>query len=768
MKLKHVILAGAASLTPTALMAQQADPASPRPVAGPAAQLPPASWPSLPKARAGAPNVLVIMTDDVGFAASATFGGPIPTPTFDMLAKSGLRYNQYNNAALCSPTRAALLTGRNPHSVSMGHVTNLPTGFDGYNTVIPKTAATVATILKQNGYNTAGFGKWHLTPEWEETNAGPFDRWPSGMGFEYFYGFLAGDANQYAPRLIENNLMVLRAEDPAYHLDHDLADRAIGWLNDQQNLAPDKPFFMYIAPGTAHAPHSAPPEWLARFRGKFDEGWDKLREEIFLRQKREGVIPANTQLASTRPDTLPAWSSLSSDQKLVGARLMESYAAALAYADHELGRVIDTLRKNGEMDNTLIIYIQGDNGSSAEGGPDGEFYEQSFANGFTDDLRYRLAHIDEIGGPKAYNHFPAGWAWALDTPFQYYKQIASHLGGVRNGMVMSWPKRIKPDGAMRSQFHFASDIAPTILEAAGIEPPAVVDGVKQQPMDGMSMTYTFDNPSAPSKRTTQVFEMVQNLGIYHDGWWAGTKPAKAPWEIMKPSKIDNSKRTWELYNLNTDFSQARDLARSNPAKLAELQTLFWSEAERTRILPLHDPSEGQQGMPGGQARSHFVYNGRVVDIPRKMAPRTVSGRSFTITANVSVPASGVAGVIVAQGGRFGGYSLYVRDGKLAFHYNAIGARQYAIRSTQPLPAGDHVITADLRSDSPQLRSGATVVLSVDGTQVATGRVDTTLVDHWFTEGLDIGEDVMTPVTDDYGATGNRFTGEIGKVEFDLK
>ena len=764
MKIKYFMLAGAALALPGAATAQQQT--APPVIGRTAAEAGPPHWPAMPQARAGAPNVLLIMTDDVGFAASSTFGGPIPTPTFHALAQNGLRYNAFNTAALCSPSRAALLTGRNPHNVNMGNVTNLPTGYDGYTTVIPRSAGTVAEILKDSGYNTAGFGKWHLTPEWEESAIGPFDRWPSGMGFEYFYGFLSGDANQFAPRLIENNRAILKPETPGYILDHDLADRAIGWLHQQHNLAPNKPFFLYYASGTAHAPHHAPAEWIAKFRGQFDGGWDKLREESFARQKRLGVIPADAKL-SPRPPGLPAWSSLSSDERRVGARLMEAYAGALAFADHEIGRVIDTLRQSGELDNTLVVYIQGDNGASAEGGTGGELYEQTFVNGYQDTLAYKLAHLDEIGGPKAYNLYPAAWGWAMNTPFQFYKQVASHLGGVRNGMVMSWPARIKPDGKVRGQFHFISDIMPTILDAAGIEAPATIGGVKQQPLDGISMSYTFANPSEPSHRKTQVIEMVQNMGIYHDGWWAGTKPVKAPWDILKPMKIDTASRTWELYDLSHDYSQARDVAKANPAKLAEMQSLFWDEAARNHILPLHDPSEGIAGMPGSEDRRHFAYDGRVVGVPRKLAPRP-NGRSFTITVNVTVPESGGNGVLVTQGGRFGGYALYLRGGKLAFHYNAIGDRQYDVRADQSLAAGAHRITADFHADAEQPHAGGTMVLSVDGAAVASDRIDKTLVDYWFTEGLDIGEDTMTPVTDDYTIAESRFNGTIGKVEFDLK
>ncbi len=766
--LASILIAASALIVPGAPAWGQSATAEPAPARVPrtAAEAPAPEWPQNPKPKEGAPNVILILTDDVGFGASSTFGGPIPTPTFDTLARTGIRYNQYNNASLCSPTRAALLTGRNPHNVAMGHVTNIATGYEGYTSVIPKSAGTVAQILKQAGYNTAGFGKWHLTPEWEETAAGPFDRWPSGLGFEYFYGFHSGDANQYAPRLMKNNHEIYKTESEGYILDKDIADHAVEWIRTQQDLAPDKPFFLYYAPGTAHAPHHAPADWIARFRGKFDQGWDKMREEIHARQRRLGVIPGHAEL-TPRPDELPAWSSLSPDEQRVAARLMESYAAALAYSDDQIGRLVDALRKTGELDNTLIIYIQGDNGASAEGGLLGEFYEQSFVNGVEDSLEYRLRHLDEIGGPKAYNHFPAGWAWATNAPFQYYKQIGSHFGGLRDGLVMSWPDRIKADGRMRQQFHFVSDIMPTILDAAGVEAPGTLDGTPQMPLDGISMTYTFDQPGAPSRRKTQVFEMLQNLAIYQDGWWAATKPVKAPWEIFRYQQIDPDARQWELYDITRDYSQAHDLAEKYPEKLATLKELFWKEAERNRILPLHDPSEGTANMPTlAPNRSTYVYTNRTVGIPRKIAPRT-NGRSFAISAELELSPGQGRGVIVTQGGRFGGYTLYLKDGKPVFHYNSIGARQFTVAAQRPLAAGKHRLDVAFKADAPKLGAGGSLTISVDGVQIAQGRIDRTLANFWFTEGLDIGQDTMTPVSDDYTIADSAFDGQIEKITISL-
>jgi arylsulfatase A-like enzyme len=553
-------------------------------------------WPSRIAAPAGAPNVLLILTDDVGFGSTSTFGGPVPTPTFDALARSGLRYNQFNTTALCSPTRAALLTGRNPHNVNMGNVTNIPTGYPGYTSDIPKSAGTVARILRDGGFATAMFGKSHLTPEWEMGPNGPFDRWPTGLGFDHFYGFLSADTDQFRPNLVQDRTPIPAPDEPDYILDRDLADQAIEWIAKEKATTPEKPFFVYYSTGTAHTPHQAPREWLEKFRGRFDMGWDKMREETFARQKRMGIIPANAQL-TPRPEGLPAWDSLSADQKRFYSRLFEAYAAAIAFSDHQIGRIVQSLKDSGEYENTLIVFIQGDNGSSAEGGLDGTLYERSMINRYDEPFAYMLERMGDIGGPELYNHFPAGFAWGTDTPFQWYKQVASHFGGVRNGMVISWPARITPDGKARTQFHYVTDIAPTILEAAGIEAPKAIDGVAQMPFDGISMAYTFSRPAAPSQRKTQIFEMMENAGIYHEGWWAGTSPARAAWDVAKNIKVDFAIRDWELYHVANDFSQAKNLAAANPAKLKELQELFWAEARRNHILPIHDFSQGAEGRP---------------------------------------------------------------------------------------------------------------------------------------------------------------------------
>lgn len=729
----------------------------------------PDHWPVAREARDGAPNVLLIMTDDVGFGSSSAFGGPVPTPTFDALARQGLRYNQFNTTALCSPTRAALLTGRNPHNVEMGTLTNVPSGYDGYTTVIPKSAATVAQLLRSNGYSTAAFGKWHLAPEWEMSQIGPFDRWPTGLGFDYYYGFIGGSTDQFAPALFENTRAISPpARDTNYILDRDLADRAINWIAGQRALAPSKPFFAYYATGTAHGPHHAPKEWLERFRGKFDQGWDAMREQSFARQKAMDLIPRSTRL-TPRPTALPAWSSLSRDQRRVASRFMEAYAAALAFSDHEIGRMVDSLRKSGQLENTLVIFIQGDNGGSGEGGVSGLLDEMSMVDGVPERLAYQLSRIDEIGGPAVYNAYPAGWGWAMNAPFQYYKQIASHFGGVRNGMVMSWPKRIKQMGGIRQQFHFVSDIAPTILDAAGVTAPPAFDGVKQKPIDGISMVYSFDESRAPSRRHCQIFAMVQNLGLYKDGWWVGTRPVREPWDLLKPSKFKPDGRVWELYDLRSDFSQANDLAARQPAKLVEMQAAFWEEARRGSVLPIHHPSEGAAGKPSiATGRSMFVYNAGMTRLAEGAAPSTL-GRSFSLTANVTIGDIPARGMLATQGGRFGGYAFYLQDGKPVFHYNAIGERQYTIRAATLVSAGNHELVARFDADRSERGTGGTVTLTLDGVTIGAGRVDATLR-SWISlsEGLDIGEDTLTPVNDDYTVDQSRFNGTLTSLTVDLR
>lgn len=728
-------------------------------------------WPSEPTAPKGAPNVLLIMTDDVGYGVTSAYGGPVDTPNFEALAKQGLRYTRFNTTALCSPTRASLLTGRLPQNVNMGNVTNLPTGYDGYTTVIPKSAATVAETLKEAGYNTAMFGKGHITPEWEMSPAGPFDRWPTGLGFEYFYGFLSADTSLWNPNLVENEKPVDQPDQPGYHFERDIADHAIGWLQRQQASAPGKPFFMYYASGAAHTPHQAPQEWLDKYKGRFDQGWDKVREETFRRQKAMGLIPKDSVL-SPRPESLPAWDSLDAQHRKVYARLMEAYAATVAYADHETGRLIQSLKDNGQYDNTMIVYIEGDNGSSAEGGLDGLAFEQSAITGHKETFAELASHYDQIGGPHVYNHFNAAWAWAMNSPYPWWKQIASQAGGTRNGMVVSWPARIRDGGTFRSQYAHVSDVAPTILEAAGVKAPDTVQGVKQQPIDGISLAYSFAAPNAPSARRTQIYEMMENFGIYHDGWMAGTLPKRMAWEVGvgedRKLGVGPENRKWTLFNLDRDFTTANDLAAKNPAKLKELQDLFWKEAAANNILPIHDYSQGAEGRPTmGGNRTEFTYYAPLSHLNEDAAPHTI-GKSFTIDADVDL-AAGSQGVLVTQGGRFGGYAFYLKDGVPVFHYNAVGTDQFTIRAEQSVAAGRHTLSTTFQADKREPGSGGMLTISIDGKLVGSGRIGRT-IRGWMshTEGFDVGMDTITPVNGDYTIASSRFSGTIKKLVFKLR
>ncbi|AMK25499.1 sulfatase [Sphingobium sp. TKS] len=741
------------------------------PLAPGAAQAPaqeaPSAWPRTPVPAKDTPNVLVILTDDVGFGAGSTFGGPVPTPTYDDLARRGLRYNAYHNSAICSATRAALLTGRNPHNVGMGRVTNAPTGYPGYTGFIPPSAATVAKILRQDGFRTAAFGKWHLIPDWEEGPEGPFDRWPTGMGFEDYYGFVSADTDQYHPALYRGTTPVAPPNSPGYILDADLADKASDWIRQERQLAPDRPFFLYFASASTHAPHHVPKDWIDRFKGKFDAGWDRIREESYRRQKAMGIIPVTSRL-TPRPSFLPAWSSLSSDQKRLFARMMEVYAAQLAFADAQIGKLIETLKDTGALDNTLVIFSQGDNGASAEGGATGSLYEQAFMNRFDETVEEMLAHIEDLGGPRSYGNYPAGWAWAMDAPFQYYKQTASHLGGVRNDLVISWPARIKDVGKVRTQFHFASDIVPTILEATGVKAPATLDGVPQKPLDGVSMAYSFDSPKEPSHRRTQVFETMQNLGIYHDGWWAGTVPLEAPWDFFKPDqKKGNEGREWELYDLRTDYSQSINLAKRDPQKLKEMQTLFWAEAKGNNILPIHAPWEGPKGRPSAIPEGKgFSFKGSVSRLPTSVAPNTV-GKSFTIDAEVVLDER-ANGVIVTHGGRFGGYALFMDQGKPTFHYNALGAEQYMMRGDQSLTSGYHRLRLEFHIAKAVPGSGGEFRLFADNKEVASMKGARTIATrNSLREGMDIGQDSLTPVSEAYGTDNSILQGRVLDIEFNF-
>jgi arylsulfatase len=638
----------------------------------------------------------------------------------------------------------------------MGNLIDFPAALPGYSTVIPKSGGTIAEILKRNGYGTAMFGKGHITPSWEKTAAGPFDRWPTGLGFEYYYGFLDADTSQFAPRLVENTKYVEPlAGDASYHLDKDLTDHAIAWLTTLRLSASEKPFFIYYAPGAAHAPNHAPPEWLEKFRGKFDDGWDRARVKTFERQKALGIIPADAKL-TPRDNSIPSWDSLDHDHKRVAARMMEAYAASLAYSDFQIGRLIDHLRDTGQLQNTLVIFIQGDNGGDVNGGSDGELFERSLAGSKKTDFAYTLQHIDDIGGPKAYNLYPAGWGWAMNAPFPWYKKVASQAGGVRNGMVVSWPKHITTTGEIRTQYTYIADVMPTILDAAGIAAPAMLNDVPQQPLDGISFKYSFSAPGLPSRRHMQIYEMMGNFGIYHDGWMAGVLPQHAR------QHMDPKQRAWQLFDLERDFSTATDLAKSNPGKLGELQKLFWSEATRQNILPIHDRLESSAPRPlRHERRNCFSYPQNSALINEEAAP-PILGHSFSMETDIDLPANVADGVLIAHGGRFGGYALYLKDNKIVFHYNDSVRDQYRIGSNLPLRAGNHHITVYFHIDTPKRGSGGVLTISVDGDYVARGRIPKTISGGWlsFTEGFDVGHDAITPVSDDYNVENSRFHGLI--------
>jgi arylsulfatase len=730
------------------------------------------STPDFPKAveaPAGAPNVLLILTDDVGFGASSTFGGPIQTPNFQRIADTGLRYNKYHTTALCSPTRAALITGRNHHSVASGDITEFATGYPGYNSLVPRSAGSVGSVLKDNGYNTSWFGKMHNVPDWMSSQAGPFDLWPTGLGFEHFYGFLGGDSDQWHPALYDGtNPIEPYLGNPNYILDVDLADKAIAWMRMQHALAPNKPWLLYYATGTAHAPHHAPKDWIAKYKGQFDQGWDKVREETLTRQKKLGVVPPDTQLTK-RPEQIPAWDSLSADQKRLYARMMEVYAGALSHADHNIGRVLDALEESGQRDNTLIIFMMGDNGASAEGSLQGTTNEVGInANSVKESIPFLLSMIDELGGPRCYNHYPVGWAHAMDTPMQWTKQVASHFGGTRNGMAISWPARIKDKGGLRSQFCHVIDLVPTIYEAAGITLPKVIDGVEQKPLDGVSFVYTFDDANAPPRHGTQYFEMMGNRAIYKDGWMASTTPLRLPWINVgyEPSPDDFK---WELYNIAEDFSQANNLVDKNPEKLKEMQDAFDVEAKKYNVYPL-DSSMASRADPAirpslTRGRNEFVYFPGMIRIPEGSAP-DFKNKSWTIAAEVTVPQGGANGVLATMGGRYGGWALLMQDGKpeFAYAYSNQPEHKYRVHSNEPLAPGNHVIRVKFDYAGGGIGRAANATLLVDENQVGQGQIPQTVgVRFSLDETFDVGEDTGTPVLEEYEAKMPfRFTGTLKK------
>ena len=730
----------------------------------------PAEFPQPVRPPAGAPNVVIVLIDDAGYGQFGTFGGQTPTPGLDKLAAGGLRYTRFHTTALCSPTRAALLTGRNHHSAGTGVITEAATGYDGYTGIIPKSAGTVSEVLRQHGYATAWFGKNHNTPDWETSQNGPFEHWPTGYGFDYFYGFMGGDMDQYQPTLYENHNLVPRSPDPKYSLTPDLVNHAVDWLNRVRSIDPSKPYFLYMATGATHAPHQVPAEYIAPFKGKFDQGWDAYRQQTFDRQKKLGVIPADAKL-TPRPKELPAWDSLSVDQKRLYSRMMEVFAGFTAQTDAEMARLLDAVRSQPDADNTLIIYMVGDNGSSAEGGLNGLLNENSFFNNVPETLADNLKHIDELGGPKHFNHFPCAWAWAMNTPFQWAKQVASHFGGTRNPMVISWPKGITDKGGVRPQFHHVIDIAPTIFEAVGIEAPTMLNGVAQKPVEGVSLAYTFTDAKAKDRRRTQYFEMLLNRAIYHDGWVAAAR-AGVPWEGARAA-LNPDTLTWELYNVDKDFSQADDLAATMPEKLAQMEELWWAQAARYDVLPLDGRATARlnaeaMGRPTPTAgRTRFTYYPGVVALPSGSAPNLLN-KSFQVIADVQVAKAPASGVVWAMGGTDGGYAIYVKDGKATFAGNFLGRTVTRVTAKQPLPVGKATLRGEFTYDGGGMGKGGTLSLFVNDAKVGEGRLTET---HGISLGLggtlDVGEDTGSSVDDASYTPPFRFNGSIKSVTVDI-
>ncbi|MCA9238700.1 MAG: arylsulfatase [Planctomycetales bacterium] len=721
------------------------------------------------KAPAYAPNVLIILLDDVGFGMCSPFGGSVDTPNLQKLADNGLTFNRFHTTALCSPTRAALLAGRNHHSVSTGVIIEMGTGFPGYTGVIPKSTALIPEVLRDNGYATSMFGKWHNTPEPDISPAGPFDRWPTGLGFDYFYGFNQGEAHQFYPTLYRNTTMVSAPKTPAegYHFTEDMTDEAIAWINNTRAADQHKPWFCYFSTGAVHAPHHVPKDWRGKYKGRFDHGWDREREVIHQRQLAKGVIPKGTKL-TPRPASIPSWESRSADEKEVYLRLMENYAEYMAHTDHHIGRLIDSLENSGELDNTLVLYIVGDNGASAEGGLEGTFSELASLLGIQLGLESTINRLDEIGGPSSEPHVPVGWAWAMDSPFQWTKQVASHFGGTRNPMVVHWPQGIKARGEQRSQFHHVIDVVPTILEACGIPAPAEVNGIKQKPIEGVSMAYAFDAAEAPGRRGTQYFEMMCNRALYHDGWVACSAFA-APW-VTGGRSIEGLKTAkWELYNIDEDFSQANDLASDHPEKLKQLQELFLSEAKKYDVLPL-DPRMSERFDPklrqSGEPPRSWTYYGNHVAMPDPVGPQTFP-RAHTITAEIVVPVDGAQGVITCVGAFSAGWSLYIKDNRPHFHYTCFDIADVDIPGAVAAPAGEVTLSAEFTPDGSPTGGGALKLL-VNGQPAGEGKLKRTLFRYGL-EPFEVGRDSITPVAPAYAGEGDfEFTGQIKRVTFELK
>lgn len=727
------------------------------------------------KAPAKAPNVVIVLIDDIGFGGPSAFGGPIQTPTLDQLAKAGLVYNNFHTTALCSPTRMALKCGRNHHTANTGSIMESSTGFPGNTGQVPNSVAPLAEMLRLNGYCTGAFGKWHETAAWETSVSGPFDRWPTRQGFDKFYGFIGGETDQWYPLIYDNLTRVTPPEREGYHFTVDMTDKAIGWMKAQQSITPDKPFFMYYATGAVHAPHHVPREWADKYKGKFDKGWDKVREETIARQKSMNVIPADTALAP-KPEDIKDWDQLSDDEHRLFARQAEVFAGFLEQTDHEVGRLVEAIDDIGEMDNTLFIYIAGDNGTSAEGGFVGMYNEMTYFNNVTEKVEDLLPLIDEWGGPETFPHMAAGWAVAFDTPFSWTKQVASDFGGTRNGMVIHWPNGIQQDLGLRSQFGHVIDIAPTVLEAAGLPEPKSVNGTPQIPIEGTSLLYTFNDPRAKERHTTQYFEMFGNRAIYHDGWFARTLH-RAPWEAVDMPPLETD--VWDLYHVKSDFSLTRNLAKENPEKLAELQALFMSEAKKYNALPIDDRVIARMnpaiaGRPEilGDRTSLTLYDG--MDGMLENTFMNVKNRSKKITAELKIPEGGAEGVILTQGGKFGGWCLYMKSGKPVYTYNYLGLERFTVAADAEVPAGDAVVVLDFAYDgktTDEIGKGGDVTISINGKEVAQGRVEKTQpLIFSADETADVGLDNQTPVAEDLGVgrVKTRFTGKIKKVTLDVK
>ena len=720
----------------------------------------------------GAPNVLLVLLDDAGFGSSSVFGGPCSTPNAMKLAAGGLKYNRFHTTALCSPTRQALLTGRNHHSAHMGGITEIATSAPGYDSVLPNTMSPLARTLKLNGYNTAQFGKCHEVPVWQTSPVGPFNAWPTGGGgFEYFYGFIGGEASQWYPALYEGTTPVEPPKTPeeGYNLVEDMTEKALKWIAQQKALAPDKPFFVYFAPGATHAPHHVPKEWADKYKGKFDGGWDKLREETFARQLKMGVIPPDCKLTA-RHKEIPAWDDMPEALKPVLRRQAEVYAGFMEYVDHHVGRLFDAIEKLSILDNTLILYIIGDNGASAEGTLNGTYNEMLNFNAMSsiESAEFLSARIDKWGGPDSYPHYAVGWAHAMDTPYQWTKQVASHWGGTRNGTIVQWPKGIKSKNEMRWQFHHVIDVAPTILEAAGLPEPTFVNGVQQHPIEGVSMLYSFNDAKAAEQHETQYFEMLGNRGIYHKGWTAVTRHG-TPW-IMAGAKLPAfDDDVWELYDTGKDWSQANDLSKQMPEKLHELQELFMIEATKYNVFPLDDrmlerADPGLAGRPTlikGKSQILFGGMGRLLE----NCVVNIKNKSHSVTAEIVVPKGGAEGVIVAQGGNIGGWSLYAKGGKLKYCYNLGGVKQFYAESGSAIPEGDHQVRMEFAYAGGGLAKGGTVTLYIDGKKAGEGQVAMTMPFVFSADdGCDVGVDTGSPVSPDYGSRGNEFNGTVKGVQ----